>query len=313
MKSIFILLGLCFSLTVSAGPVNKLVVFGDSLSDNGNLYEYMKHQLPVSPPYYQGRFTNGPVWVEHLAAYYFPNDPQAHLLDYAFGGSGVRVEDEDDDDDDEALLSLDREVDSYLLAHHDKADDESLYIIWMGANNYLAIPDEVEGTVLRVNEGIRASALRLVEKGAKHIMLVNLPDLGKTPAAVDFESVDLFSTLSAQHNAMLDQNIVALKEDYPDVQWLLLDVNDMFARAINFPQTYGFTNVTDTCYEAATLSSSSQSVLKLVASVQAQQGHDACQGYLFFDPVHPSGPAHETLAREAIALIDKSGLEFATN
>ena len=311
MKSFFIALGLCLSLVASAEPLNKIVVFGDSLSDNGNLYEYMKRQLPLSPPYYQGRFSNGPVWVEHLAKFYFPNDPDAHLLDYAFGGSGVRENDDDDDDDDEeALLSLDREIDSYLLAHHDRADPASLYIVWMGANNYLAIPDDADGTLQRVNDGIKTSLLRLVNKGAKYIMVANLPDLGKTPAAIDFDAVNLLSSLSTQHNAMIAEQVAGLQEEYPQVQWLLFYVGEIFMRAIDFPETYGFTNTKDTCYEAATLSSSSQSVLKMVASVKPHLGNNACDGYLFFDPVHPSGRAHEYLARESIDLIEKAGVKF---
>lgn len=309
MRSIFIALGLCCSLMVSAEPLNKIVVFGDSLSDNGNLYEYMKRQLPLSPPYHQGRFTNGPVWVEHLAKYYFPSDPNAHLLDYAFGGSGIRGDD-DDDDEEEALLSLDREIDSYLLAHHDRADESSLYVVWMGSNNYLAIPEEVDSTLNKVNDGIRTSLLRLVSKGAKHILVVNLPDLGKTPAAVDFDAVDLLTTFSVRHNAMLGEQVEDLKKEYPSVQWLLLDVGDIFSRAVNFPESYGFTNVTDTCYEAATLSASPQSVLKMVAGVKSETAVDACEGYLFFDPVHPSGPAHEWLALETRTLFEKAGVEF---
>jgi len=48
----------------SAQSYNRLVVFGDSLSDNGNLYAVSGQ--PVSPPYFQGRFSNGPVFTELL-------------------------------------------------------------------------------------------------------------------------------------------------------------------------------------------------------------------------------------------------------
>ena len=46
-------------------PVSRLVVFGDSLSDPGNL----KQRLMLFPasPYWLGRFSNGPIWPEHLA------------------------------------------------------------------------------------------------------------------------------------------------------------------------------------------------------------------------------------------------------
>ena len=99
MKIILTGLMLFFSTWATATPLNKIVVFGDSLSDNGNLYEYMKHKLPISPPYFEGRFTNGPVWIENIATFYYPDDAEAHLLDYAFGGSGVSEPDDGDEDE----------------------------------------------------------------------------------------------------------------------------------------------------------------------------------------------------------------------
>ena len=52
--------------TASAQSYARLVVFGDSLSDNGNLYAATGGGTPTSPPYYQGRFSNGPVFTELL-------------------------------------------------------------------------------------------------------------------------------------------------------------------------------------------------------------------------------------------------------
>src|SRR5262245_37490212 len=54
-----------------AVPFREVVVFGDSLSDTGNVFTVtepvLAEAIPVSPPYFQGRFSNGPVWVERLA------------------------------------------------------------------------------------------------------------------------------------------------------------------------------------------------------------------------------------------------------
>ena len=206
MKIILMALAFLFSTLLSAAPLNKIVIFGDSLSDNGNLYEYMKHQLPVSPPYFKGRFTNGPIWVELLTKSYYPTNSKEHLFDYAFGGAGV-MEDEDSDD---GLFTLRREIDSYFLVNQDKADANSMYIVWIGSNNYLAIPDDVEKSLSDVNLGLQHGLQRLVDKGAKHIMVVNVPNLGKTPAARDFDAVDVLTYLSNQHNETLEKNILNL-------------------------------------------------------------------------------------------------------
>ena len=292
----------------NAATLNKLVVFGDSLSDNGNLYEYMKRELPLSPPYYKGRFTNGPVWVELLINQYYPNSGKAHLLDYAFGGAGVSETDEDDVDD--VLFTLSREIDGYLLSHQDKADDTSLYVVWMGANNYLAIPEDADEAVAVVMSGIKRQLQRLVQKGAKHIMVVNVPDLGRTPAAKDFDAVDLLTTLSIKHNVALNNIVSEMKQIEPSVQWLYFDVNDVMNELLTYPERHGLTNTVDTCYEEMINKPSEKSILKMVSSVQLRTSVDACSGYLFFDPVHPSEPAHVYMAEKTREMLDEAGVKF---
>jgi phospholipase/lecithinase/hemolysin len=44
---------------------NNILVFGDSYSDNGNVYELTNHTWPLKFNDH-GRFTNGPVWSEHV-------------------------------------------------------------------------------------------------------------------------------------------------------------------------------------------------------------------------------------------------------
>lgn len=311
MKIIFILFTLFFSAMTSATSLNKLVVFGDSLSDNGNLYEYMKRELPLSPPYYKGRFTNGPVWVELLMEkYYSKKEAPTHLLDYAFGGAGVAENDNTDTDPDDVLFTLNREIDSYLLSHNDKADDSSLYIVWIGANNYLAAPEDIDKTVSTVTDGIKHELQRLVQKGAKHIMVVNLPDLGKTPAARDFDSVDLLTALSLKHNETLKNIVSELEENTPSVHWFYFNINVLIDDMMGSPEHFGITNMVDTCYEEMVSQPSERSVLKMVSSVKSRANVDACTGYLFFDPVHPSEPAHVEMANRTKKMLDDVGITF---
>lgn len=303
---------LCLSTFVSATTLNKFVVFGDSLSDNGNLYEYMKHQLPRDPPYYAGRFTNGPVWVELLIESYFPKDVNSHLLDYAFAGAAVA------DSDDDTLFTLYSQIGSYFLTHQDKADKNSLYMLWIGANDYLNIPDNlseysIENAVSSVNAGILHNLQRIADKGAKHVLVLNLPDLGRTPIARDFNAAAELTASSTQHNAMLKSNIEVLKKAYPDVQWMLFDIRSALDEMISNPAPYGFTNVTDTCYESAIEELSARSALTIASTlkVRSHNLNNACDGFLFFDPVHPSALAHRVLSERIRALLDEFGINFA--
>ena len=70
-----------------AGPYTGLVIFGDSLSDVGTAWIASNHAYP--PPnsgYDEGRYSNGPLWLEDLAAAL--NVPHSHLL--SCGGNRCR-------------------------------------------------------------------------------------------------------------------------------------------------------------------------------------------------------------------------------
>ena len=50
-----------------AQQFSGLFVFGDSLSDSGRLFALTGGAIPLSPSNFNGRFSNGPVWVESFA------------------------------------------------------------------------------------------------------------------------------------------------------------------------------------------------------------------------------------------------------
>ena len=73
-------------------PASNLIVFGDSLSDMGNgNNSAIVSVVFSSPPYWKGRFSNGPVWIEHISDSYGLTttfgDGTAQGDNRAFGGS----------------------------------------------------------------------------------------------------------------------------------------------------------------------------------------------------------------------------------
>ena len=74
---------LILSATASASPISAVVVYGDSLSDNGNLFAATG--LPGAP-YFMGRRSDGPVAVEQLAA-----SLGAPLADFAWIGATTGI------------------------------------------------------------------------------------------------------------------------------------------------------------------------------------------------------------------------------
>ena len=82
-----LLLASSSALALVAAPpslFSGLVVFGDSLSDNGNFFAMTGGTFPPAP-YYQGRFSNGPVAVERLASRL--GQSGAQVKDLAGGGA----------------------------------------------------------------------------------------------------------------------------------------------------------------------------------------------------------------------------------
>src|SRR5215213_5904819 len=61
-----VLANLLLAPVIFAGPFTDLVVFGDSLSDIGNIAQAPFINTP-GPFYWNGRFSNGPVHAETLA------------------------------------------------------------------------------------------------------------------------------------------------------------------------------------------------------------------------------------------------------
>lgn len=283
----------------------NIVVFGDSLSDNGNLYEYMNHAIPASPPYFKGRFSNGPVWAEMLQKYLEERGQKINLLDYAFGGAAIAEGPEDD----ELYFTLRREINTYLLAHDEKADPESLYVVWIGANNYLGLDPEsdvasVESTVDGVVRGIRHGLGKLAKAGAKNVLVINLPDLSQTPMSKMWDAGTFFRMVSDKHNQVLANSIERVKTKYPEVNWYAYDVGIVFDKLINNPSAYGITNFNDTCYESTMPESQgARTMLQIAAKIKRKQQADGCDGFLFFDPVHPTKIAHNAFAQDILQFL----------
>ena len=185
-------------------PVRRIVIFGDSLSDTGRL----KHRLHVFPgsPYWLGRFSNGPSWVDYLAA-----ETGLAAQNHAYGGASVTLHDTVPGDELFARIkqggqllvtgSLEQEVDDYINQNLGGASvqhpERTVFVIWAGANDYIwkepftgAITTFLnsprgaagyESVVDEVVGAIAAQMRKLYNAGARRFMVINLPDLGQTP------------------------------------------------------------------------------------------------------------------------------------
>ena len=195
------------ALAGAARPTSRLVVFGDSLSDPGNL----KQRLVVFPlsPYWLGRFANGPIWPEHLA-----RRTGIVVQNHAFGGAVSAPHDDVPAADIVSAIQqgaqhfLTGSVQRYVTDYVERdlpngvvqRPRETVYVVWAGANDYISkepFTGDI-GTLLDTPEGeagsgrvieLSTQALadqvrRLYAAGARRFVVVNLPDLGRTPAVL---------------------------------------------------------------------------------------------------------------------------------
>jgi outer membrane lipase/esterase len=272
------------ALPAAAGHFTRLVVLGDSLSDTGAVFAVTLGAVPASPPYYAGRFSNGPVWPEYLStalsipvenfAYGGAQTSRANLFDGLFGIDFPGLSDEID----------------VVTAQSAVLDPDAIYVVWAGANDFRAAfskgqaPD-IAAMVTNILNAVGALYLA----GARHVVVVNLPDLGLTPEGRASGSGPVITLLSETFNEHLE---VALAADAPAS--IRLDVFGLMHETINDPAEYGFTNVTTPCLTAA--------------GVCAEPA-----GYLFWDHVHPTTQGHALLAEKFAKAINQAILRRHNN
>ena len=272
-----LLLSFCFTSFTCALPVSTLVVFGDSLSDTGNSYSLSDYRLPAAP-YYKGRFSTGPIWIDTLRTLLIAKTTKPlSLLNYAFGGAGVLKMKN-------ASFRLSQEIDSYLLSHTAVPPDH-LLIIWIGANDYLMSPEATKEEVRAIVNTIADNVTRLVAHGAQHILLVSLPDLGVTPYARALEWERELTQLTQYHNQLLQHKFDQMQTDYPNLDWLYVDTARLFLDITREPQRYGVTNTREACLDQA----------KSEHGVATQ-----CDHYVFFDAIHPTAVVQQFMAKQMV-------------
>ncbi|MBN3922463.1 SGNH/GDSL hydrolase family protein [Nostoc sp. NMS4] len=288
----FLLLSLIFPLKVLAKDYDNIYVFGDSLSDTGNVFNATNGIVPPSPTYYDGRFSNGPIWVDYLAS-----DLGLTLNlknNFAFGGATTGTENIGLS----SLPGLQQQVNSFVSANK-TADPNALYIIWAGANDYLSYFFNGDPNPSNTVENLSAALTSLAADGARDIMVVNLPDLGKLPFAnFDSQRSNLFNTFSSTHNSILNTTLKSLSQELsPDINIIELDVNSLFDRIIANPEEFGFTNVTNSCI------SKDLSVVPIDVPTQ-QQVLCNPEEFLFWDEIHPTTTTHKLIGELAFSTLE---------
>jgi len=279
--------------TATAATYSKIFAFGDSLSDAGNDYILTKQAEPIAPIYSDGRFTNGAVWVQDLATSLdLPavTPSLAGGTDFAYGGAYAGGEPLHTLGPDDLPGQL-----TQFEAANPKPSASALYTLSIGGNDVLkaisTYGTSPAAALTDLQDAISNEASfigSLASDGAKYFMVMNVPDLGKTPLESGNDAVA--TKLSKYYDQKLATSLKALAaKDHVSIRivnvFLLLD--DVIAD----PSKYGFSNVTEPVWTGNTVSASS-GTLNATGSAQNL--------YLFFDGVHPTSAGHLQIANLAL-------------
>ena len=296
----------------------RFFVFGDSLADTGNVWLTSKviakadpTQRPAPPPsetphrtYYDGRFSNGPVFAEYLWQELSGAAPGSSMalrryiehpfigsstsLNFAFGGTGTPMLDQTPG----GLYApgLKGQVELFRLAMAGRrATAKDLFLVVTGANDYrddefntFTPPDVV---VARIAESIT----RLYQTGARAIVVIGLPDLGRLPFADPSASQH-----TQAHNMALQGALATLQASLPEARLTFVDMNGAFdvlpaGTELEIPAliAYGAGLPSPRQDLATCLFTDPKTCINVPFAVGAP--------FAFWDIVHPTTTAHQVL------------------
>ena len=267
----------------SAQSYSRLVVFGDSLSDNGNLFAATGGASPTAPNF-QGRFSNGVVFTELLGFTAGRSAAGASVtgsINYAYGGART---------DSSAFPPGMR---NQLLAYTGAGGtfrSTDLVSILGGANNiFQGLPaagasSNPTGAITPVVTAAVADMAFLVNSiaaaGAGTILVGNIPSLGNAPAFRGTAAAPLAEFAGTSFNSGLLNAMMTTAAARPGTNIILFDIFKIGTTLTANPGAFGLTNVTDACFNGVTVCATPNT-------------------YLFWDSVHPTAAGHQLIAQLA--------------
>ncbi len=240
-----ILLGLASTVAQAVNTsYDSLYVFGDSYCDVGNIFTLTLGTEPAAP-YYNGRYSNGPIWLDHVASF-LGVALKPYLLggtDYAFGGAWVTEPQSIPGGG--AIPSVPAQVALYLGQHGGKADPNALYILEGGGNDILGTATGSPQTLGKnIAEGLADSERLLRQAGARNFVIPDLFNVGLLPAAAG--NVSFATAASAATDKSLDQ-LLAQEQFLEGVHITRLNLFNLLNAVESDPFHFGFNDVTDPC------------------------------------------------------------------
>lgn len=275
--------------------LDNMVIFGDSLSDTGNLASVIG-DFP-SPPYFSNRVSNGPNAMELAAAELnLPLATSFHLIGpiqgYNFSVAGARASRQEP-------IDLLIQINAFLANNGGVLPENSLYVMFVGGNDIRAArvsdPQTAAQIVSDSVSALSAQIQTLIQLGAKNWFVVLAPDIGQIPEsamlaqATGNPTIPAYATaLYQEFNLAYVQELSAIEEQY-DIELEMFDLAQALTDVVNNATALGFTNTTEACFF------SSQAQFNTSCNFGANFDQ-----FIYFDEIHPTARVHKIISAQMV-------------
>jgi len=274
------------------------VVFGASVTDTGNVCPAAPGCPPV-PPYAPGKYTNGQNYAEIVAARYGASVTPSTRGGTNFAYAGARTGAIPGLTTQSTTPSMIAQLDSYMSQQRGQLSNRALYILdatTFGNNINAGLPLVGAGTITGtqlVTAGVTdivTMVTRLYAAGARHVVVVNAPNIGLTPLvqAAGATAIGGATQLSGGFAQGLAQTLASQSAGWPGLNLYQLDLFTLSNQITANPAGFGLTNVTQPCFSVA------GTTVNVCATPNT---------YLYWDSFHPTAAANQQIATRINALL----------
>jgi outer membrane lipase/esterase len=286
-------------------------VIGASLTDNGNACIASPAGCPPSPPYAPGVSSNGTLWITTVAARYGARVTPSLQggNNFAYGGARTGVV---PGGPATTTPNMVQQLETMLTRLGFTVNPQSLVVVDASTfgNNINTTLQLAGANPSQAQQIVTASITagvtdvvgiinRLYAAGARNILFVNVPDVGKTPLVQSTGNATVIATattMSAQFNGAMAQQIANVRAVSPGLAISTLDLFGLITQVQASPAAFGFANATAPCVVPATATTPAS----LCSPNVAEQNT-----YVFWDPFHPTAGTGALMAQYAITAIGR--------
>lgn len=294
-------IALLASCSDSTGPsqgalFKTMYVFGASLDDTGNACNASASACPPAP-YATGRYSNGSLYVELLATKYGATVTPSRTggTNYAYAGARTGAI----TGTNQGVPNMVQQVATFLATPNGGARGQALFVV-----NGATVGNDINDALTQSATNPQAPATiigsavanmvtmvnQLYAGGARHILVINSTDVGRTPLVRSFGAAAAAgaTAFSTQFNTAFAAQLPTLRSSNSGLNLYLLDLGQLTTEVTAAPATFGFSNVTQACVVASPPS--------LCATPDT---------YFYWDSFHPTAAAGRLVSVRAIAAVGR--------